>query len=41
MGVSTNYTQNNYMPIQDMAYRTTSGYLMKNGRLAGLESPDA
>jgi hypothetical protein len=28
MGVATSFSQNNYMPIQDMAYRTTSAYLM-------------
>ena len=33
MGVATSFTQNNYMPIQDMAYRTTSAYLMDDWRI--------
>ena len=34
MGVSTAFTQNSYMPIQDMAYRTTSAYLMDDWRVS-------
>lgn len=33
MGIATSFTQNNYMPIEDMAYRTTSGYVMDDWRL--------
>ncbi len=28
MGISSSFNQNSYMPVQDMAYRTTSAYLM-------------
>ncbi|WP_158822693.1 TonB-dependent receptor [Granulicella sp. S156] len=34
MGVATAFTQNNYMPIEDMAYRTTSAYLMDDWKVA-------
>ncbi len=33
MGIATSFTQNNYMPVQDMAYRTTSAYLMDDWRV--------
>jgi Carboxypeptidase regulatory-like domain len=33
MGISTSFTQNNYMPIQDMAYRTTSAYVMDDWKV--------
>lgn len=33
MGVATAFTQNNYMPIEDMAYRTTSAYLMDDWKV--------
>jgi Carboxypeptidase regulatory-like domain len=33
MGVATAFTQNSYMPIQDMAYRTTSAYVMDDWRV--------
>jgi hypothetical protein len=33
MGTATSYTQNSYMPVQDMAYRTTSAYVMDDWRI--------
>ena len=33
MGTATSYTQNSYMPVQDMAYRTTSAYIMDDWRI--------
>jgi hypothetical protein len=33
MGIANYFNQNNYMPVQDMAYRTTSVYLMDNWQI--------
>jgi hypothetical protein len=33
MGVATAFTQNNYLPVEDMAYRTTSAYLMDDWKV--------
>ncbi|MDI3254892.1 MAG: carboxypeptidase-like regulatory domain-containing protein [Bacillota bacterium] len=30
MGIASAFSQNNYVPVQDMAYRTTAGYVMDN-----------
>ena len=33
MGIATAFTQNNYLPVEDMAYRTTSAYLMDDWKV--------
>jgi Carboxypeptidase regulatory-like domain len=33
MGIASQFSQNNYAPVQDMAYRTTSAYVLDNWRL--------
>jgi hypothetical protein len=34
MGISTAFTQNSYLPVEDMAYRTTSAYVMDDWKVS-------